>query len=75
VDDFDAGIAQAGLGETGIDFVAAADEVQFGDFVIGLKRLFGAFNDDPGPVVAAHDIHHDAHKRKERRGSYVRPRS
>ncbi len=62
--DSDAGVAKLRAVQDGVDFVTPADEVQFSDFVTGLKRLFGTFDDDRRAMVATHDIHHDTHKQK-----------
>jgi hypothetical protein len=38
-----------------------ADKVDGGKVVVGLERAFDSLNDDLTTVVAAHDIHCDAH--------------
>jgi hypothetical protein len=54
-------VAQAGLFERGVKLGLVADEVDGGEMVVGFEGASNAFNDDLATVVAAHDIHCDAH--------------
>ena len=62
VDDAHAMVAKAAGRQGGVDFGLVADEVEGGDFLVGLQRPFGACDDDPATVVATHDIHCDSHR-------------
>ena len=55
-------VAEAALGQGGVDLAPIADEVQGGNLRIGLQSPLGALNHDPATVVAPHDIHCDSHK-------------
>ena len=72
MNDAQAGVATTVLGEGGLDFGFATDDVKLGDFGDGLEGEFNAIKHDPASVVAAHDIHDDSHKRKERGGCSYR---
>ena len=61
MNEVDPPVAQAGLFERGLNVVLVADEVDGGEMVVGFESAFNAFNDDLATVVAAHDIHCDAH--------------
>ena len=62
VDHAHAMIAETPCRQGGMDVRLVADEIKGGDFFAGLQRQFGAGNDDPATVVAAHDIHCDSHR-------------
>jgi len=61
-------VAEAALGQGGMDVCLVADKVKSGDFLAGLQRQLGPRDHDAAPVVAAHDIHCDSHRRIKKRG-------
>jgi len=44
-----------------VNVVRVADKMDAGKIGVGLESAYNAFNDDLATVVAAHDIHCDAH--------------
>ena len=55
--------------ERDFDLALQSDEMDFGNRRVGLQGQLDPIYDDPGTVVATHDIHCDSHKWKERRRS------
>ena len=55
-------VAEASLWQRGVDLTSVADEVESGNFRVGLQRSLCAFDYDPAAVVATHDIHCNSHK-------------
>jgi hypothetical protein len=61
MDDADAMVAKAAFRKGGMDVGAIADKIDGGDFLVFLKGALHAGDDDTAAVVAAHDIHCNAH--------------
>jgi len=61
MDDAHPVVAEAALGQGGVDLAAIADEVESRDLRIGLERPQGPLDHDSATVVAPHDIHCDSH--------------
>ena len=56
------------LGQDSPDRLVWPTRKELGDLVRWTRAPLGALDHDPGAMVAAHDIHRDAHKLKERGG-------
>jgi hypothetical protein len=62
MDDADAMITEAAMGQGGVNLGLIADEVEGGYLFVGVKRAVCALDYDATTVVTAHDIHCNSHK-------------
>lgn len=77
MDNLNARVAKAALGQCGVNCGLVSDQVKSGNSLISLKRAFGTFDYNAAAVVATHDIHCDSHTRDRmrKRPLFPRPRT